>query len=259
VFSDSFVNARPPARLEIGRVIGVAFGDVGRDWLSFAIYGIILYVLPSIGRGYLAEWLAARDPALAAASWNVFLSVVQQLTLLSLLTAVIAWTVSERERGRSPGALAPFVAVAPQLIWILAGYFAYHLMMMIGLVLFVIPGLVAAVVFSVTVPTCVVDRLGVRASLTRSAALTRDQRWRIFVIQILVGLMGAVLSFFRGFATVIAGELAPAIRGDVSSWTVAVSTGVSAVIGAAVTARIYMDLRVIKEGATTQDVAQVFA
>ncbi|MGH6755502.1 MAG: hypothetical protein ACREDP_25405, partial [Bradyrhizobium sp.] len=49
---------------------------------------------------------------------------------------------------------------------------------LLGLMLLLIPGLFLLVIWSVSAPACVVERLGPVASMSRSAALTKGHRWK---------------------------------------------------------------------------------
>ncbi len=49
-----------------------------------------------------------------------------------------------------------------------------------GMVLLIVPGLILATMWAVAIPIAVVEKMGVTASLSRSAALTRERRWRVF-------------------------------------------------------------------------------
>jgi hypothetical protein len=259
MFSDSFVNARPPARLEVGRVIGLGFAAVGRDWPTLALLGTVFYGLPSVGRGYAALWLTAHPGEADLAIWTLVLATIQQLTLLPVLGAAVAWRVHQRDGGRRPSMAATAAATGTVLLWLLGAYFSYFILILAGLVLLVAPGIIAAVTFGMAVPACVVERLGVRASLTRSLALSRGQRSRIFIIQIVLGLILAVFNIFTVFAINLAAGLLPSTLEAVSIWSEGMSSAISAVLGAVVTASLYLELRAIKEGSAAQDVAQVFA
>jgi hypothetical protein len=55
----------------------------------------------------------------------------------------------------------------------------------VGLALLIIPGIIFALMWSLTIPVAVLERQGLRGATSRSAALTKDNRGRIFLIVLL--------------------------------------------------------------------------
>jgi hypothetical protein len=60
----------------------------------------------------------------------------------------------------------------------------------LGMLLLVIPGFIAAASLVVAIPACVVERLDAMASLSRSLVLTKGYRWSIFGIFISLARRG---------------------------------------------------------------------
>lgn len=122
-----------------------------------------------------------------------------------------------------------------------------------GLVLLVIPGLIAQVTLMFAAMAVSVEGLSGGAALRRSAELTRGRRWRLFWIIVLIGLIvgaiGVVLSLLLSgvlnpvgsVANLwIAGTIEGAITGALTIWT----AGVAAVL--------YVDTRFRAEGLDAQ-------
>ncbi|HEY4404322.1 MAG TPA: hypothetical protein VGN55_06670 [Xanthobacteraceae bacterium] len=123
----------------------------------------------------------------------------------------------------------------------------------LGFVVLIVPGVMVAVMSFVATPACVVERLDPFSSLERSARLTSGHRWKIFGLLLLVALplaiAGAVfdeVAEAAGFGTALTtlGE----VMGD-AIW--------NAVL-AALAISTYHDLRVVKEGVDTVEIAAVF-
>jgi hypothetical protein len=123
---------------------------------------------------------------------------------------------------------------------------------MLGLMLLVVPGLIAAAMFYVSIPACVIENLGVTASLGRSRALTAGYRWKIFglfVIFILLALMvGSVVGFLGVTAKLLVGAVV--LQFIVNAVIIAFSAVLVAVV--------YHDLRVAKEGVDIDKLTNVF-
>jgi hypothetical protein len=114
--------------------------------------------------------------------------------------------------------------------------------------LLVVPGIIVACMFYVAVPACVIEKMGVTASLDRSTTLTRGYRWQIFALWALVMVVG-------GIAEIVLSWFGGAFWGGLLNfgWQV-----VATAFGAVLAAVIYHDLRVAKEGIDTNSLANVF-
>ena len=128
-----------------------------------------------------------------------------------------------------------------------------------GMVLLIVPGLILATMWAVAIPIAVVEKMGVTASLSRSSALTRERRWRVFGAILVSGLLAILVSVAIGGS---AGGLAYAISGGVgSSLVVVVSWAIGAIFqafNACVVATLYYFLRRDKEGVDIHQIAAVF-
>ncbi|WP_415715069.1 hypothetical protein [Roseibium sp.] len=117
-----------------------------------------------------------------------------------------------------------------------------------------VPGLWVYAVFSVTVPAIVKERIGFRG-MARSASLTKEYRWPIAGLLLLVLLFTSGMSFAAQFFSSIAydaGGLAGAIVFYLLVTTIA--TGLASLP----LALIYARLREIKEGISVDQIASVF-
>jgi hypothetical protein len=121
-----------------------------------------------------------------------------------------------------------------------------------GLALLVVPGLIIAVWFWVAVPVMVVERRGVRASLTRSRDLTAGSRWPIFALVLLS------IAMFAGFGY----AMAVVVDYETAFWlSLATELGGNSLLvafWAVVSTVSYVDLKRIREGAGVEEIAAVF-
>jgi hypothetical protein len=113
---------------------------------------------------------------------------------------------------------------------------------------------VASVLFvrwSLALPACVVEGLGVVDSLGRSARLTKSHRWKIFGIIVLVCAPLPAVTAILGAAMSLLG---PALQ-HLGQFVLGVAwiTGFNSVLTA-----IYHDLRVANEGIDSGQIASVF-
>ena len=124
----------------------------------------------------------------------------------------------------------------------------------VGLVALIVPGLILATIWAVAIPAATIEQAGVGASLSRSAALTRERRWRVFGAVLVAGIIAVLVGL-------IAGAIAGVVAGPDSLLFAAVVWALSAVsqaFSACVSATLYYFLRREKEGVEIDQIATVF-
>ena len=77
----------------------------------------------------------------------------------------------------------------------------------IGFVLFIIPGLMLLVIWSVVAPVMVLERPGVFAAFGRSRELVRGNGWAVFRVILIVGFAVILVSLLVGVASVSLGSI----------------------------------------------------
>jgi hypothetical protein len=151
--------------------------------------------------------------------------------------------------------LLPAVAVA----------ILFFLVVALGSLLLLVPGVLAMLTFYVAVPVAVVERPGVFASLRRSAQLTLGHRGDLFAVVIVQVCLFLAVHLIHFFGLRAAVESAVAAGRD--PWVLIkadmfVGLGIDtayAVLSGVLCGVVYSDLRAIKDGVGTDELAQVFA
>jgi hypothetical protein len=174
--------------------------------------------------------------------------VVTAAVTYSTIRELRGWRVDFAEfavRGMAQGGAAIKVAL-------LSG-----ILVLLGFVALVIPGLVLSTIWWVAIPVAVVERPGTVASLRRSSELTKGVRWRIF------GLFVAYLLVLFGGLSLVGIVLFALIDDIVLAdwlWTIVGWVWVAAAMAlqAVLVAVSYYHLRVAKEGTGIDEIAAVF-
>lgn len=122
----------------------------------------------------------------------------------------------------------------------------------VGFLLLIIPGVILGIMWYVAAPVCVAERLGPIASLSRSAYLTKGNRWRVFGIAVLVGIVTSIAQALIQLALIAVGGATVGAIG-VFLWMSLVQAFNSIVV-----AVLYHDLRVVREGVDIEQIAAVF-
>jgi Membrane domain of glycerophosphoryl diester phosphodiesterase len=147
-----------------------------------------------------------------------------------------------------------------RLLPLIVAYLVVSIIVIVGLVFLIIPGIWLAVKLSMVFPSVVFDRKGPFGAIGRSWTLTAENWWRIFGTLLVVFLISFVLQLVLG--GVVGGLLGAS--DSVSELTVAIALTLVNLIAlaltyplwAAVTTVIYYDLRVRNEAFDLQLLAR---
>jgi hypothetical protein len=177
------------------------------------------------------------------------ISTLSQVVLGTFAQAVVVFAAFQGLRGRRVSAGRSAARGMARFLPAILTSFVASLIIVLGLVLLVVPGLIAAAAYSVAIPVCVVESAGTGKSLSRSAALTRGCRLRIMAVYAAYLVIEFVVSLAIA-AALPAGPLAA-----IADWVWTVITTVCSAVFAAI---LYHDLRAAKEGIGIEEIAAVF-
>ncbi len=125
----------------------------------------------------------------------------------------------------------------------------------LGMMVFFIPGIIIFMILMVTIPVIVIENPGVFASLGRSAELTKGNRWALFGILLIFMVIVIVVSIVGSLISGIIAAMGMEIVGLIVS--IAFQIFYTA-IGPVLYAVVYNNLRVAKEGISTDQIVSVF-
>jgi hypothetical protein len=230
-----------PAELRIGSVLSKAFEVLFGNFVTFIAISAVA-TIPAI----YYEWAT-----LTGSHGNRWLEIALRVVLSSLCEAMVLYAAFQTLRSR-PVSIAGSVARGLQRFFPVIGTaFFSTIIVMLGFLLLVIPGLIASIMLALALPVCVVERLGPIESLSRSAELTKGYRWQIFGALFAVGIVEMVASV----------AIAVARHTDTLALYLALFFVVTVLFRAyqsVLIAIIYHDLRVIKDGIDLEGIAAVF-
>jgi Membrane domain of glycerophosphoryl diester phosphodiesterase len=173
--------------------------------LAFQLAGI--GVQRSLGFGVSFLWTMA--------TWLLTLGV----TSASQGATVIA--VSQVHLGRPTSIAESFAGIKGRIIQLALIMIGYGIGIGVGLVLLLVPGIILALMWALTIPVAVLEDTGLRDSLSRSAELTKGSRGRVFVIYALFLIL--VYAIYMAFMFPVFLSIGLAARthplGGVPLWT----------------------------------------
>ena len=202
-----------------------------------------------------SQWSYARVPKfLASLLWFVaVLFVGLVMAAASQAAAVIA--VSDLHLNRPASVLDSFLRVKGHLLGVIGISLIVGLAVTAGTFAFLVPGILLAIIWSLSVPAKVLENKGVLAAMSRSVDLTKDDWGRIFI----VGFLVLVLSY--GVRVLLQAPILVAIymsakaglRNAVLGWQIAslvaafVGESLVGAVGTIAFSLVYYDERVRKE------------
>ncbi len=188
--------------LDVGGIIATSVAIWPRLMLAFGpIYA--LQVLPDILPGQIAAppdpagavaVLQAQESALLTIFAADLVGLLISIVCLGALTAVVTQVLD----GGQPRILAAIDTGLRRFFPVLGACGYAGLVVLLGFILLVVPGFILTTWYFLVVPVCVLERLGPGASLRRSAALSKGERWQIFTLFLVlvgVGLVAAACTY----------------------------------------------------------------
>ncbi|MEQ8710735.1 MAG: hypothetical protein RIC36_17260 [Rhodospirillales bacterium] len=264
--TDETVVARDAvSKLRIGSVIARTFSVMFSNLPAFMFVAVMLSLIPLIFQIMLGgvESLGASYGAGDMQSGALALTFV--VGFLSLMLAYIAQgaivygavrSLDDQTAGFSECVGRGLVLALP----LLGIAVVYSLGLMISLLLLVIPALIFFCVYFVVIPAAVMEKSGILGSFSRSAQLTRGNRWRILGLVLLGMLIIVTVSIGFGLVTgiivIFAGPGNDALLA--AGLIEAVVNAVVMVFNACLVSVTYYELRHLEGGTSLEKLSSVF-
>ena len=232
---------------------------------SFVIFGrhfVPIVVIVGVGRFipyYFTQALtqelvdlrfnAPLDPTLDAVTFGWLMTGARVLgSLVSLATAALAaamvtYGAMQELTGGRFSAGRSFTAVLHRPLPVMGVGLCTGIAVILGYLLLIVPGVIVACMWYVSLPACIAERTGVFQSLSRSRLLTRGYRWRVLGAVVLVVLVPMVVA---------AARLNAMLRLEATDFagmpiTQLAILSVSSAFGAVLSAVVYCELRAVRE------------
>jgi hypothetical protein len=241
--------------LSIGSVfsssVAVLFSNSG----AFFLMSLLIYA-PFIA---FTVWLSNQmtiESATKDVQLHALVLLVSNLLLGPLVAAAVTFGVLQRLRGK-PASFGACLRVGfAQMFPVLGVALLTGLIVGLGSMLCLVPGLMFMMQYFVATPVAVVEGKGGMAALRRSGELTAGRRWPLFGLYVLVLIINIGVPQLARVAMISTPPTAP----DLAHYLL-VNTLVVVLLQAfyaVVVAVAYHDLRVSREGVDTEEIASVF-
>ncbi len=246
--------ASQPADFSISNVFSNTFGVIARNAPLFLGLSLIIVGVPQLLIGLVLAPETADPLALMSSPGAIFSSVVGYIVFLFLSIVLQASLIvaSANDLAGKPVNFGECVNRAIAKLFPLIGLgIVVAIGVSIGFMFLIIPGIILYLMWMIAVPVMMVENLGVFESLSRSSALTKGSRWKLLGLIIVFIVFSMIIAIPIGVISLISESLSL-----VSS---ALLSTVSAAVGAAGIAAVYIELRGSKEGTSSDQLASVFA
>jgi hypothetical protein len=251
----SQVAALPRREFRVGRVLSRALEVLFHDFAKFVVIALMAVVpsaLLALNGGVVTYFGV---PTQTFAGVGVILGLIVgfgSIFLYAISQAVTLYGAFQDMRGRPFQLGEAFSHGFARFFPLLGLTIAWGFAVVFGIILLIVPGLMLLAAFYVSLPACVVESLGPLQSMSRSAALTKGHRWKVFGIYLLVLIGSFVLgSLIRVVFVRLTSPLGAALAGLV--WNALFGAYHSVMV-----AVMYHDLRVLKDGVDIDRIAAVF-
>ncbi|HEY2891601.1 MAG TPA: hypothetical protein VGJ31_13275 [Dongiaceae bacterium] len=259
--TDQSTRAADAPQFSIGKVLGTSFAVIGRNIVPFLLLAIMISI-PSI----VIRRMVGVDPQVYQAQINQqqtlyfaslsslgsWISMFVSIVTSSLVTAALVYGTFQDLRGQR-AAIGDLVGRGfSSLVPVVLAAIAYSLLLIVGTIMLLVPGVILATALWVYVPAIVLEKAGVATSFRRSRTLTKGHRWAI------LGLYLIVLAVVLAVEFVLTLVLHVSLAALAYHWAAIPIQLLYLVFIAVMSAVGYYHLRAEKEGISVSEIATVF-
>jgi hypothetical protein len=249
----SFLSADDPARPAIDRDFRLGHA-LSQTFSILRRHPLVFFLLFGVASLLLNVPLAFTNDDSPTVNVVIAMVVAQALYVLFVVfaSAAVVDVALDEMRGR-PVDISKALRVGLRRYFpALGATIGMLVLAILGLALLIVPAAIVVSMFFVVIPACVAEGLGPVQSMRRSAELTKGYRWRIFALWFAILVAEVVVQMQLDQTTRPFGYFS-LVLGSQVIWDMLVIA-----FSAVVTAVIFRDLRIAKEGVDTDQVTTVF-
>jgi hypothetical protein len=174
------------AKLDTGRVFERIFKIYGDQFTLLIPAALVLFIPVAVLNGILLTSGGALV-ALATTAIGLIATYWYQGMVVEAVVDIL-----DGRRDHTVGSL--FSSATPFIGKLIAAGLLATLIIIIGFILLIVPGLIALTFLAVVAPAVVIDRAGVTDALRRSRQLVGGNAWRVFGVIVVLFLLTAIVS-----------------------------------------------------------------
>lgn len=263
--TDTIATADALPEFRVGTVISKTFSTFGDNFFKFFILSLLMFVPVVVFGTFTSFFFIDAADATTLPDPNSFIATIfgimaVMMISIALVLSAITYGSIEYQAGKPVAFFGMLARAVKTLVPVVIASVLIALLYMLGAIFLIVPGIIAVLMFSMTVPAIVAEGLGPIDAMRRSRELTHGYKWPIlgafFTVVIIIQIVEMILTFGITAATA---SLSAEQIGIIFGGLVFVMGGVYyGFIGSCV-ATIYTELRAAKEGTSADKIAEVFA
>jgi hypothetical protein len=221
------LNVRKPSReLSVEKIISLTFNLYRSKFWQFFLPFLISGIITGISTYVITSSFPIPTPPDMPASPSTtfvqeellpwFLELISKAIIIGTFSGLILWIVGttvtgiviknasdQIEKGGSNLNVSFNFAVS-KLPSLLAAQFIAGILIILGFFLFIVPGIIVAIMFSLILPAIIIEQKGVFESLGRSRNLVNNRWMKTFLLLLVLGI---IVFIVNSVATFLAGPL----------------------------------------------------
>ncbi len=165
------------------------------QYFDLILYGHLCFTLPAVAVvAYLKEWFPIQDEVVVLADlWPNFMIQLALDNAAAITTSVVGIVIVMGMRRALQAQSTHFTAVLKEAMPFYLPMMGLQLLSLIliivGLGLFILPGMIISVVLTFAVPAMAWHRLSIIQAMRHSIQIVRGQFWRVFLYGVMVQLV----------------------------------------------------------------------
>ncbi len=217
--------------MSIGAVLDETWTLFTRFFLRFFAIALVVFLTVNLLFGLVDAAISSDD--VGAALVVAVLALVAVVIGMTWLQGAFVYAVQDARDGSFDSSMGEvFSRVSPSIAPLIGASLLAGLGIAVGLLLFVIPGLVLLTIWAVIAPVIVVEKRRAVESFGRSRELVRGHGWTVFGIVVITGLLSGVgsallqaaFSFLPRFLEIVIGNtIAQAVVAPFSAIAIAIT------------------------------------
>lgn len=211
------MNVEKPSReLSVEKIISLTFNLYRSKFLQFFLPFLISAIITGISTYVITSYFPIPEtPVIPASPTTTFyseelvpwlFSLISTMIVIGVLSGLVLWLVGttitgvvvknasdQIEKGTSNLGVS-FNFVISKLPSLLIAQFVAGILIVIGMIFFVVPGIIIGIMFSLVLPTIIVEQKGAFESLGRSKQLV-SKRWvKTFLLALILGIIALIVN-----------------------------------------------------------------
>jgi hypothetical protein len=133
---------------------------------------------------------------------NGFMALLIYVASISLVPSALIYGITHYLRtGTNPSVLECYSLNLKRLARVFGAAILTNIIILLGTIIFIVPGIIAAITFSLVLPAIVLEDRTILGSMNRSGELTKGYRGRIFMAFLLNAILIAIISMLLTLAS----------------------------------------------------------